>query len=475
MKLKGICQWMNKNRCAEIIYFLLSTFIICGQALYNGYPLVTNDSGIYILSSFSLIPPIRFPIGYGLFIRIFSWEYTMWMVIYVQALIMNLLIYKAISLAIPTKKNYFIHLSIIIFLVLFSSLGWYSSQLMPDIFTPGIFLIFFILLIKPKLSVLDAFVYLTVLFFFLICQLNNLLTSALSILTFLILLLFRSKVVIDRANAFKRLLLLSTGLICSVIFLMIYQYYNGNGFRLSLEPHVLLAVRLSENGLLRRYLDENSDRLGNQIYQDIKLMPITSHDFFQTNKSHNELMRSSIGEWKRADSLYAPIVYGIMTTPRYLIKYIWENVKGTGIQLYKLNVGDEIRAFRENSLPYLAIKDHLDNDGNEFLHTSQNYGKLKFNTIDFINYFVIGISLILIFWSFFNGRISKSIILLNVICLLGYFYNAVVTTSLIGISSHLQSRISWLLVLDAMIIMYSLIYQTFNLSLLKPARPESDI
>ena len=129
----------------QILYFILSTLVLCAPSLYNGYPLLFSDSGSYIFSAFTLEPPISRPIGYGLFIMVFSARLTLWSVVYFQSLIISVLMWESLRIVTRDRNLYILHFTSIVILMLVSSLSWYSCQIMPDIFTSGIILLFFIL------------------------------------------------------------------------------------------------------------------------------------------------------------------------------------------------------------------------------------------------------------------------------------------------------------------------------------------
>jgi hypothetical protein len=368
---------------------------------------------------------------------------------------MNLLIYKVLSLTLPMRKKYFIHFAITVLLVLLSSFGWYSSQLMPDIFTSGLCLIIFIVLVEKKLTIFSAVLYLTTFFFFLISHFSNIAISILFILTYLSLILFKSDVFVNRKTAFKRLILLTTGIICSVLFLMFNHYYHGKGFRMTLTSNIFLAARLAEDGILKKYLDENcGKKIDNILCDSAHLLNPSVNDFLWADKSFMRSLGYRMPEWEKADTIFAPAVHDILKTPRYLKLYIWENIKGTCRQLFRLDIGQGVVSYKVNSAPYYPIKYHLKNEVEEFLHTVQCWGMLNFNIINLINYFVLGLSVIIIFWGCYYKKINKKIILLIVTAGLCYFYNAAVTSSISGVSTRYQARVSWLLVFIALIIVF---------------------
>ncbi len=106
---------------------------------------------IYIYSGFEGFVPVDRPIIYGLFLRFFSFKYSAWFVIFVQNAITSFLVFEFCKLFIRKYLGFFFAF-ILLFLTFFSGIGWYSNQLMPDFFTPLIFLNFSILLFKENLS-----------------------------------------------------------------------------------------------------------------------------------------------------------------------------------------------------------------------------------------------------------------------------------------------------------------------------------
>ncbi|MEZ4979591.1 MAG: hypothetical protein R2772_09875 [Chitinophagales bacterium] len=83
----------------KIFFFLLGPLLLLFPAFYNGYPLVYSDTGTYIQSGMEMLIPNDRPIFYGLFIRIFSLGFSLWLVIYIQALISFYCLFKLSKIA----------------------------------------------------------------------------------------------------------------------------------------------------------------------------------------------------------------------------------------------------------------------------------------------------------------------------------------------------------------------------------------
>jgi hypothetical protein len=82
----------------------IGTLILSIVGLYNGYPLVYSDTGMYIASGLKEFVPVERPVGYGLFIKLFSFNYSLWFVTVFQNLITAYILYELLkSFNLATK------------------------------------------------------------------------------------------------------------------------------------------------------------------------------------------------------------------------------------------------------------------------------------------------------------------------------------------------------------------------------------
>ncbi len=436
------------------LYFLLTTLIICAPALNNGYPLLFSDTGTYIHSAFLLTPPSSRPIGYGLFINIFSLHATLWTVMFMQCLIINLLIYKVLKLIFPQVRLYFIHFAIIVVLILLSSLSWYSCQIMPDIFTSGIFLIIFILFSEKKIPVWEGILFSILFFFFIVSHFSHFPLAILILATIFIFHVLRVNYFVSGKVFYRRLVWLLLMIIGSSIIIMSHHAYYNKGFRLSLTSNVFLAGRLSETGILHDYLEEHCEQEPNILCDQLETLPTSAGGFLWTESSP---MKKAGISWEEADSAFAEVIHGIYTTPEYLGRFVWESIKATFRQLFNVDIGSGLLAFRQNSAPYPPIDKYFGNESVEMLVTLQSWGKLDFKFLNIINYFVLSMSVIIIFWACYNNKLNKSLKAFIVITFFGILYNSAITASLANISDRLQARVTWVIVFIALIILIYII------------------
>ena len=437
-----------------ILYFLLTTLIICAPALYNGYPLLFSDTGTYVSSAFMLKPPSSRPVGYGLFINLFSFHFTLWSVMFIQSLFMNLLIYKVLRIIFPGSKIFFKHFTIIVILMLVSSLSWYGCQIMPDIFTSGMLLIIVLVFTRDKITIGEGILLSVLYFFFIISHLSHFPLTFMVLVTILILKLIRVKLFVNKKLFFRRLIWLALIMVVSSLVLRTHHYSHGKGFRISLTSNVFLAARLTETGILKDYLEETCDGETNILCDDLENLPTTVNGFLWLDSSP---MKKAGLNWEQADSAFSDVIYGVFTSPKYLLRFSWESIKATSRQLFNVDIGSGLIPYKKNSPPYYPIKAHMGNESVEMLVTAQSFGQLDFKFFNLINYFILSISLIIIFWATYYRKLNRNLVALIVVTAVGIIYNAAITASLSNISDRKQARLTWLVVFIALIIVFTLI------------------
>lgn len=270
----------------RILYFITTVLILSSIAFYNKFPLVCPDTGTYLGTSISLYPPVDRAFGYSLFIRIVTWQVTTWTIILFQNLIISYLIFMFLKLFFKNRQLYLIHFLSIIILLLSSSLGWVSCEIMPDIFIPAIVLVLMIFLIQEKMRWTNYIVYLLLIVLFIISHFTNVLlffTVLMSIGIIYIIKRPHHDIFTTIKKRFSVLLIVG---IISVLFIMIYNFAFTKYFKLSTSSNVFLTAKFNDTGLLKQFLDDNcitNDECVLCKYKDS--LPESSNDFLWTGKS----------------------------------------------------------------------------------------------------------------------------------------------------------------------------------------------
>ncbi|MBK9598870.1 MAG: hypothetical protein IPO60_11260 [Flavobacteriales bacterium] len=258
-----------KGRLPSLGYSLFTGMLVSGLAFINQYPLVYADTGAYLANSYTLIPSDDRPIGYGLIIRAFSWQSTLARS-YFSRHGSQLAMRAPCAWVISEKKRHTaIHLTLLAFLLLCSSLPWYAAQLMADNFTPLILLIAF-LLFRAKLLGPAREAMLWLLLFFFIATHNSHLPMA-ALLSVLILLRHIRAAGLPTRSSFiaqKRFWAVWGGFnliaLGAATMVASFNYAVHDRFVLSRAGNVFLAGRLCEPGIMADYVKtacENNDNL----------------------------------------------------------------------------------------------------------------------------------------------------------------------------------------------------------------------
>lgn len=130
--------------------FLPAALLTCVAALYNGFPLTYSDTGNYIDNAYDILggrePWFFFrPLTYGGFLVPFTNPYTVWLVPVAQGLLVAIVVDLTLrAAAIPLSSRGFG--ALFAGLCAFTSLPWFSGQIMPDIFTSLVILLSFVTL-----------------------------------------------------------------------------------------------------------------------------------------------------------------------------------------------------------------------------------------------------------------------------------------------------------------------------------------
>jgi len=429
------------------LYHASLAAILCLPAIGNGYPLVYFDIGNYLQAGFRLLPDGDRFLGYGLFMRLASLGFTFWTVVFIQGLIVSLLLFQAAKKVSGGRPPYLFHFLAIVILTVTAGAGWFVSTPLPDIFTAGIILVIFLLLIERGRT-LRLLTLLSALVIFEISHFSHILLA-------LLLVAALAVVFAPRASARKylpRLLapFLTTGF--SLLLLCSHNYLQGNGFSPSLSSSVFFVARLCDTPVLERYLEENADREELSLVRFRERLPDSYSAFLWDRESPFRLVygwRGPTRSFHRAGSEYGKIVFEVLTTPRYLLPLLKANVRSTFRQLGRVRDMKAARIYTRETAVYRAVREFLPRDEEYFIRSRQNRGLISraaMKRLGRIHLIVLLIALAAVVLRLAAGRIGESLALLLLVLFLGVFINAAVTGSLAMVVDRLQARVSWLIV-----------------------------
>lgn len=431
----------------RLLYLIGTTFLIGALAFYNRYPLVFSDSGTYIREAFLLEPPPDRPIGYSLIIRAVTWQSTLWTVVLFQSGMLAWLLWETLRKVLPAQVVLWrTHLLLVLVLVLCTSMPWYAAQIMPDIFTPMIALILYLLFRAPELGRVKRGVLWVCLFFFLITHNAHVAMAALLLVGMaLIHLPWNSRRAWPRfwPNLGGMALVLVSG----VAFI---AWFNGqNGMRPVFSPsaNVFLSARLCENNLLADFLSEHCGDRNYAICPYKDELPMVPVDFIWGDNSITTKMGPKMTV---ADTLLAPVVHDLLTDPVYLGRFLRSSLVASITQLFQVNAASGLSSYQLGSAPHREVADRLPWELSTYNSSLQNNGAWRdLGVSNRVVQLALLLAVCVLLWIRRNWMAHSQLRTLIPLLLTWVVLNAVVTASLANVYDRLQSRVAWLVVLAA--------------------------
>jgi hypothetical protein len=441
----------TKAQWRTFAYLVGCAFLVSSVAFINRYPLVYSDSGTYIRSAFTLLPPDDRPIGYGLIIRAVTWQSTLWTVVLFQGAMISWLLYETLKQLLPVGMVIWrAHLILLALLMTLTSMPWYMAQVMPDAITPMIGLILYLLFMGVGISLPRKILLWSSLFFFMITHNSHVAMGLLFMALAAIYALARRRYVQKFWITWGAALATVIG---GVIF--VAQYNGANGLRTEFSPsaHVFLAGRLCEGELMGDFLDEHCGERHYALCPYKDELPVIPGDLIWGPNSIRDRLG---GNLSHVDSLLKPVVRDLFAEPEFLGRYVRMCVVASVTQLFQVNTNSGIVSFYKDSSPYAAIQERLPWEASMYITSLQAHNawaNLEFH--DHIVHLVLLLSVLSLLWWWRQAGSVKGLHSFIIIMLVWVVLNAVVTASLANVYDRLQSRVAWLTVLSAIIVIMS--------------------
>lgn len=414
----------------ELFSILLAGGICTYLGFYNGFPLVTSDTGAYINNGFELFMPADRPLTYSLYLRLFALGLSLWLPVLLQGVLLSFLIYKVIQLLWNNLDVTIFFLPIIIFLTFFTSISWYCSQLTPDIFTPILFLALLVFMLNDGQEM--DWIYLFIIFCSILMHNSNIVVVFLFAICQIMFALKKG------ANIRKSGILLTVS-IAAILTMSSLHFMGGHGFRLSRSSHVFLIGKFSENGVLKMYLDTHCANNEYKICQYKESLPNVAWEFVWNENS--PLYKE--GGWENNREEYNRILNGILTSPKMLFYLCYKSGIHSLRQICQTDVGDGLSPHAKNTNTYWKVNNHYNHELPEYLSSKQNMGQLNWAFQNSLYVFIIVVSSIVVF--VFRKEMTPQFKFAYGSLLLFIFFNAFVTANLANVLARLSSRAIWLL------------------------------
>jgi hypothetical protein len=432
--------------------FLPAAILTCVVALYNQFPLTYSDTGNYVGNAVSMAhgrePWFFFrPLTYILFLVPFSRPQTIWLVPLAQGLLVVIVVDLALrSAEVSLTDNRF--LGLFAGLTAFTSLPWFSGQIMPDIFTSLVILLPFIALrggeeqTRRQRLILGA-----ILAFSIATHLSHFLLYGLLLITGL-----AAAVIAHGSRCWPELrrlglraivpLLVATGLV------MAPNYYFYHEPVLSRSSALFVLGHLVGEGLAQRYL-ENACPTRHYLLCSERASLVPNVDWFLwspggTRKRHEP-------EMQRGDSTFLREAPAIVAGT---LRQEWAAVIGVSLK----NAAAQLRTFEihpEEHRYSRAVEQEIKPLGNRVVQAYRASGEaqksLPLVAANRVQYTVFGFSVLVLLacLPMLRGPAHSGIRALIAVVGIGVVLNAFVVVSLASVRSRYQSRVVWLVPLVA--------------------------
>jgi hypothetical protein len=431
-----------------LLRLLPAALLTCALALYNHFPLTYPDTGNYLQNAFAIAhgrAPWFFyrPLVYGVFLVPFASPVTIWLVPLAQGLLVAYLVDLSLRVAaVPLSTRGFV--TLFAGLSAFTSLPWFSAQIMPDIFTSFVILLCFVSVWGgERQRARERWAAAALLAFAIGCHLSHFPLYAM-----LVAATLAGRLVIDRAaRSWRRFTPLALRAIAPLVVaagtLIGSNYYFHREPVLSRSSPLFALAQLVGEGLAQRYLDVACPTQQYLLCSErASLRP--DLDWF---------LWASDGTWKRHE---AELERGGST----FLREASAIVAGTWRQEWSAAVGASLR----NTVLQLRTAGHhpgelafsssveeamaqLDPGTLRAYRASRQVRKsLPVEAASRVEYAAVGLGLLVLLGCLpaLRGRTLAPLRTLIATVCLGVVFNALVMASLAKVHPRYQSRVVWL-------------------------------
>lgn len=434
------------------LYLILSSVVLLWPAFYNGFPIVYSDTSTYLASGFGLETPADRPITYGLFILLTSFNgFSLWTVVFLQSFILSYVIYLLFKYYTNYSNPPLACFICIIILSFTTGLPWVSAMLLPDIFTPVTIIILLLLAFIKELTKTEKIILYILFFLSNAMHLSHLVINAFLIIS---ILLFA------RISYFKELLRIISAKQIIVLLLISLSAIVITGSAVSKSKHIFYMGRMVENGILKRYLDENCATHNYDICAYKDSLPLNA-DRFLWDYANSPVYK--LGGWKTTKEEFSSIISETLIKPKYIILHIKASVKATAQQFKAFSIGEGNIGFGKETTLYERIERYVPNNIAAYAQSRQTKSELVlFNSFNWVYGIIVYFSLIILIAMIslkkLRSKLSKFQVLFILFTILGIIYNDFVCATLSTIANRFACRVMWLLPLSLIVVVINRLY-----------------
>lgn len=424
-------------RARTVLFGALAAGLLCWVGFYNGYPIVTPDSGNYLRSAAFHVAlwPYRAP-GYGSFMNWTSLGTSTWLTIAVQAFIVVYVLGETIAGLISSDARYIDRCLLFGALVLtgLTSLPWLASELMPDVFAGTLFLSAFLLAFVGEMGTGKRIV-LALIMTISVAVHASMIPIAVLYVGALIILRFGDRRADKRLSTRPLLAWLLIPILTAGFWTATQNHMMGLGFRISSSGNYFLLGRLFGNGMAGDFLRENCPKQPLVSCRYLTHLPRDETDFLFWHPLRPELD----GHEDEVKS----IVYGaILANPG---RFVISSAKQTMLQLVTLRTGEHTRLNILSDYWYDVVR-VIPKDSGRYKLSRQFNDRLfpvlgAFTPIHVTAFWLSLVGCLLFAWTGHLPHVSRLFAAAAAFLVI----NAAVCGAFSAVSDRYQSRVEWIM------------------------------
>ena len=203
--------------------------------------------------------------------------------------------------------------------------------------------------------------------------------------------------------------------------------------------------RLIDEGLVKKYLDENCSK---HNYKFCTYKDQIPWDFIW-DYTNSPLYKT--GGWLANKEEYNAIIIDLLTTPKYLKIFLLRSFESGIKQFFTFDMGDTPKLV-EGSAPFGSIERHYHIQIKEYFSGKQCLAALNYTLQNNCQLYFIAFSLLMLFVLLF-ARIPALYKFMIIYFIVALYINALVCGTFSGVIARYQSRVVWLLPLPVILIL----------------------
>jgi len=415
---------------------IIGSLLLMLPAFYNGYPLLTGDSAVYLKFGFKALTPFEKSITYGMFVWLGSLNgLSLWPVIFFQAYLTSYLIISVYKQF--TFSGFLLRGSSLLLLLLLSGLPWVVCQLQPDIFIAVALLAATLLIMGSNTKANTLLLY----FIFFGAIATHVAQVPLFVFTLCLLFLFRKTF----SNTHTSINITTR---ISMLVLLSIAGTAAMGPVLLRSKQVYILSSLLHHGTLKQYLDDNCGQHDYKLCKYKDSLPQNAHYFLWDDNSP----LNKEGGLGGLNAELNDIIHSSLTSRRYLLPYLKATVCASGKQLCSYTVAN-LPAGNSNADVTAAIAQYLPHELPSFYRSKQNTDNFDkaITVCKYVGVIIILFSLAILLLQLFRKQLTHEVKFLLLFSIILIIFNACECGVFSAVTGRYGSRVLWLVSLCAII------------------------